>query len=80
MRAAITTIAAAVLAVNAVPAFAQMLHARVAQGALVGKPLTTTDKQMAELGDATRQRAVLDPDKLTLFDRYAKAGGQLSLF
>jgi para-nitrobenzyl esterase len=42
--------------------------------------LTVAGKQILELGDTTHARAVLDPDKLKLFDRYVKAGGPLSLF
>jgi len=42
--------------------------------------LTVADKQILELGDSTRPRVVLDPERLQLFDRVVKAGGQLSLF
>jgi para-nitrobenzyl esterase len=43
-------------------------------------PLTATDKQILEIGDTTRVRPVLPPDRLALFDLYTKAGGQLSIF
>ena len=42
--------------------------------------LTTTDKQILEIGDTTRTRPVLDADRLKVFDLYTKAGGQVSLF
>ena len=42
--------------------------------------LTTADKQILEIGDSTRTRVVLDPDRLALFDLYTKAGGQVGLF
>jgi para-nitrobenzyl esterase len=42
--------------------------------------LTAADKQILEIGDATRTRVVLEPDRLALFDLYTKAGGQVGLF
>jgi para-nitrobenzyl esterase len=42
--------------------------------------LTATDKQILEIGETEHPRVVLDADRLALFDRYAKAGGQLGLF
>ena len=42
--------------------------------------LTAADKQILEIGETTRQRVVLDADRLALFDLYTKAGGQLGIF
>ena len=42
--------------------------------------LTTTDKQILELGETARPAVVLEAERLALFDLYTKAGGQLGLF
>jgi para-nitrobenzyl esterase len=42
--------------------------------------LTTTDKQILEIGDTTHPRAVMDADRLKVFDLYTRAGGRLGLF
>ena len=42
--------------------------------------LSATDMQILEIGDATKPRAVLEANKLRLFERYTKGGGQLGLF
>jgi para-nitrobenzyl esterase len=42
--------------------------------------LSATDKRILEIGENTGPRAILDADKLNLFERYTKAGGRLGLF
>jgi para-nitrobenzyl esterase len=42
--------------------------------------LTTTDRQILELGDTTRPRVVLEEDRLALFEHFVRDGGRLGLF
>jgi para-nitrobenzyl esterase len=41
---------------------------------------TRADRQILELSESTHPRTALDADRLDLFDRYVKGGGQLGLF
>jgi para-nitrobenzyl esterase len=42
--------------------------------------LTSADKQILELGDHTRPRAIMDARNLAAFEHYQQNGGQLGLF
>jgi para-nitrobenzyl esterase len=42
--------------------------------------LTADDKQILELGDRTRDRPILPPRELDMFERYVKGGGEVALF